>query len=87
MLSLRSIIGFAETALREKARAARGRWDPAAKAWFIRFSRIKGTDLEKHIILDAGQSKPKQGKASNSRCSYPILDTGKNLGDVVSHYA
>lgn len=46
-------IGFAEGTLREQARAARGRWDPSAKLWFIRFDKIKGTDLEKHIVLDA----------------------------------
>jgi hypothetical protein len=50
-------IGFAETALQEKAWAARGRWDPEVKLWFIRFGKIKGTDLEKHIVLDAFPSK------------------------------
>jgi hypothetical protein len=50
-------IGFAETALQEKARAARGKWDPEVKLWFIRFGKIKGTDLEKHIVLDAFPSK------------------------------
>jgi hypothetical protein len=44
-------IGFAETALQEKARAARGRWDPDVKLWFIRYGKIKGTALEKHIVL------------------------------------
>ena len=46
-------IGFSDKALRETAKAARGRWDPDQKLWFIRYGRIKGTDLEKHIILDA----------------------------------
>jgi len=44
-------IGFSENSLREKARTARGRWDPNAKVWYIRFDKIKGTDLEKHIVL------------------------------------
>ncbi len=46
-------IGFADSASREIAKAARGRWDPEAKMWFIRYGKIKGTSLEKHIILDA----------------------------------
>ena len=46
-------IGFTENALQEKARSAKGRWDPDMKLWFIRFDRIKGTALEKHIVLDA----------------------------------
>lgn len=46
-------IGFTDNASREKAKAARGRWDPEAKLWFIRFGKIKGTSLEKHIVLDA----------------------------------
>jgi hypothetical protein len=46
-------IGFEESALREQARAAKGRWDPTIKLWFIHYGKIKGTDLEKHIALDA----------------------------------
>ncbi len=46
-------IGFSDTTSREIAKAAKGRWDPDQKLWFIRYGRIKGTDLEKHIILDA----------------------------------
>jgi len=59
-------IGFAETALQDKARTAKGRWDPEVKLWLIRFGRIKGTELEKHIILDARQSGQEKGKASNN---------------------
>jgi hypothetical protein len=55
-------IGFAETALQEKARAARGRWDPDAKLWFIQFGKIKGTVLEKHIVLDANTGDEKSKK-------------------------
>ena len=44
-------IGFTDIASREKAKAAKGRWDPEAKLWFIRYGKIKGTSLEKHIIL------------------------------------
>lgn len=46
-------IGFTEDTLRAQAKAAQERWDPDAKLWFTRFDKIKGTDLEKHIVLDA----------------------------------
>ncbi len=46
-------IGFSDTASRELAKAAKGRWDPVQKLWLIRYGRIKGTALEKHIILNA----------------------------------
>jgi hypothetical protein len=46
-------IQFADSVSREKAKAAKGRWDPEKKLWFMRYGKIKGTDLEKHIVLDA----------------------------------
>jgi len=46
-------IGFADTTSRKIAKAAKGRWDPDQKLWLIKYGRIKGTDLEKRIILDA----------------------------------
>src|SRR5690242_9276955 len=46
-------IAYAETQLKNQARAAQGTWDPQAKLWFIQYGRIKGTPLEKHIVLDA----------------------------------
>ena len=46
-------IGFADTTSREIAKTAKGRWDPDQKLWLIKYGSIKGTDLEKHIILDA----------------------------------
>jgi hypothetical protein len=46
-------IGYAEKKLIENAKAAKGRWNPDAKLWFIRYGNIKGTALEKHIVLDA----------------------------------
>jgi len=44
-------IGYADTALREQAKSARGKWNPEARAWYIQYGKIKGTDLEKFIIL------------------------------------
>ncbi|MDP2157873.1 MAG: hypothetical protein Q8K68_09225 [Nitrospirota bacterium] len=46
-------IGFAEKELIEAARTAKGRWKPDMKLWFIRYGNIRGTDLAKHIVLDA----------------------------------
>lgn len=46
-------IGFAEKELIEAARAAKGRWNPELRLWSLRYGKIKGTNLEKHIVLDA----------------------------------
>lgn len=43
-------IDFGDTDLREKAKAAQGKWDPKKRAWYIQFGKIKGTELEKFII-------------------------------------
>jgi hypothetical protein len=44
-------IGFEDKALRDQAKSAQGKWDPEAKAWYIEYGKIKGTELEKLIIL------------------------------------
>jgi hypothetical protein len=49
-------ISFTETGLKELAKAAKGRWNPEVKLWFIRYGKIRGTVLEKHIVLDAFKS-------------------------------
>jgi hypothetical protein len=46
-------IGYAEKNLIESAKAAKGRWNPDVKLWFILYGKIRGTALEKHIALDA----------------------------------
>jgi len=43
-------IGYGDKDLREKAKAAQGKWDPKTRAWHIQFGKIKGTELEKFII-------------------------------------
>jgi hypothetical protein len=53
-------IGFTEKDLREAAKTAKGRWDPEARLWTIKYGNIKGSVLEKHIILDAF---PKESKS------------------------
>lgn len=50
-------IGFDEKVLREQAKAAQGKWDPDAKAWYIPYGKIKGTELEKLIILETRANK------------------------------
>ena len=44
-------LDYGDKALREKAKTAQGKWDPEAKAWYIEYGKIKGTELEKLIIL------------------------------------
>jgi len=51
-------IGVEEKGLQRMARAAGGEWDSRAKIWRIPYGKIRGTELEKHLILDAS---PKGG--------------------------
>jgi hypothetical protein len=46
-------ITYAETELKRLAKMRGGRWDSDVKLWYIPFGKIKGTELEEHIILDA----------------------------------
>jgi hypothetical protein len=46
-------IGYAETLLKKLAKAGGGRWDPEARLWSVPYGKVKGTALEKHLILDA----------------------------------
>ena len=50
-------IEYGEKQLGKMARSAGGKWNPDVKLWYIRYGKIKGTELEKHIILDAGMKK------------------------------
>lgn len=43
-------IEYGDKALREKAKAAQGKWNPKTGAWHIQYGKIKGTELEKFII-------------------------------------
>ncbi len=49
-------ISFAENELKSSAKMAGGRWNPEKRVWFIAYGKIKGTELEKHIVVDADQS-------------------------------
>jgi hypothetical protein len=43
-------IGYGDKALREKAKAAQGKWDPETRTGYIQFGKIKDTELETFII-------------------------------------
>ncbi len=47
-------IAYGARELGKMARLAGGNWDSDVKLWYVRFGNVKGTELEKHIILDAG---------------------------------
>ncbi len=46
-------IAYGAKDLGKMARSAGGRWESDVKLWYIRYGNIKGTELEKHMILDA----------------------------------
>ena len=50
-------IGFREKALRDQAKSAGGKWNPEAKVWCIEYGKIKGTELEKLIILQTQETR------------------------------
>jgi hypothetical protein len=39
--------------IRSQAKAAGGRWNPEKQLWFVKYGKIAGTPLEKHIHIDA----------------------------------
>ncbi len=46
-------ISYGECELGKMAKSLGGKWDHDVKLWYIKYGSIKGTNLEKHIILDA----------------------------------
>jgi hypothetical protein len=40
---------------RLQAKAAGGRWNPEKQLWFVKYAKIAGTSLEKHLYVDAKQ--------------------------------
>lgn len=46
-------ISYGQRELGIMAKTMGGKWDPDVKLWYIQHGKIKGTELEKHIILDA----------------------------------
>lgn len=45
-------INARDTAIRNKAKAVGGRWNPEKRLWFVRYGNIVGTTLEKYIDVD-----------------------------------
>jgi len=45
-------IEAADMAMRTQAKAAGGRWNPEKQRWFVKYGKIAGTPLEKHIQVD-----------------------------------
>jgi hypothetical protein len=37
---------------RSQVKTVGGRWDPEKKLWFVKYGKISGTSLEKHIQVD-----------------------------------
>jgi len=60
-------IADGEKELGRQIRTLGGKWDSAVKLWYVPYDKIKGTELEKHIILDATQKAATKGKTSNIR--------------------
>lgn len=50
-------IEYGETRLGKMARALGGKWDPDVKLWYLPYGKVKGTELEKHIILNAAKKR------------------------------
>jgi hypothetical protein len=46
-------IKAADMQARLQAKTAGGRWDPGKQLWFVKYGKIAGTSLEKHIYVDA----------------------------------
>ncbi|HEY6009797.1 MAG TPA: hypothetical protein VIU40_15835 [Geobacteraceae bacterium] len=47
------IVAYTEKHLREKLKAAGGRWDPEEKLWRVQYGSIRGNaDLEERILKD-----------------------------------
>ena len=38
--------------MRSQAKAAGGRWNPEKRLWFVKYGKIAGSALEKHIYVD-----------------------------------
>jgi hypothetical protein len=49
---LKLSIAVSDMALRAKVRAAGGKWMPEEQLWYVRYGKISGTVLEKHIQVD-----------------------------------
>lgn len=46
------IVAYTEKVLRDKLKAAGGRWDPQEKVWLVPYGSIRGTELEERILKE-----------------------------------
>ena len=80
-------IGCAETALRERAKQAGGRWNPDRKLWQLPYRAAVGVGLADRIVTDEASTgrchEPRAGylrmdarPASIWRCQHPRVDAG-----------
>ena len=53
-------VNFSEKVLRERLKAAGGRWDPELKIWHVRYGAIRGTEFEERMQVVDGKRKRKQ---------------------------
>jgi len=48
-------VAYNEKELRDMLKAAGGKWDPEKKVWLAQYGLIRGTELEKRILLQEGK--------------------------------
>jgi hypothetical protein len=48
-------VTFAEKELRDSLKAAGGKWNPEEKVWHVPYGLIRGTELEKRILVEEGK--------------------------------
>jgi hypothetical protein len=51
------IVAYTEKGLRNKLKAAGGKWDPEAKLWHVPYGSVRGTELEERIMVDLSKGK------------------------------
>jgi hypothetical protein len=51
-------VNFAEKELRDSLKAVSGKWNPEEKVWDVPYGLIRGTEVEKRIVVEEG----KQGR-------------------------
>jgi len=51
------LVNYTEKTLRDELKADGGIWDSEDKLWYVPYSAIRGTTLEKRIMIEAGKNK------------------------------
>ncbi len=50
-------VNFAEKELRDSLKAVSGKWNPEEKVWDVPYGLIRGTELEKRIVVEEGKQR------------------------------